>query len=162
MVLRILTVAGGIAGAAALSQFPEYSQQYTQRLGGAVDELSRVVADFDTSAQAAGLSRDKALELMTGSDFVTRRRVDMERSIARHQRLAADLAALDGAGPFMRAYHLGHIRDGDIAARAWQAYQPALPLTLEGGIFAGAGFFSGFGLLAGLLALLRAPFRRRP
>ena len=47
MITRTLVLAGGVAGAAILSQFPEYAQQYTQRLGGAVDALGQVVADFD-------------------------------------------------------------------------------------------------------------------
>ncbi len=34
MLLRAITLAGGIVGAAGMSQFPEYSQQYVQRLGG--------------------------------------------------------------------------------------------------------------------------------
>ena len=37
MILRVLAVAAGLAGAGTLSQFPEFSQQYVQRLGGAVD-----------------------------------------------------------------------------------------------------------------------------
>ncbi|MEM9851772.1 MAG: DUF2937 family protein, partial [Pseudomonadota bacterium] len=49
-------LAGGCAMLCATSQFPEFSQQYVQRLGGAVDELRRVAADFDASARAAGLT----------------------------------------------------------------------------------------------------------
>ena len=43
MILRTMALAAGLTGAATLSQFPEFSQQYTQRLGGAVDELSAIV-----------------------------------------------------------------------------------------------------------------------
>ena len=53
--LRVVSVVVGLMGGAGLAQFPEYAQQYTQRLGGALDELSRVVADFDRSAAATGL-----------------------------------------------------------------------------------------------------------
>ena len=51
-------MAGGIAGAVALSQFPEFSQQYLQRLSGAVDELKAITVAFDLSARVAGLSRE--------------------------------------------------------------------------------------------------------
>ena len=61
MIVRALVLAGGVLGAASVSQFPEFSQQYTQRLGGAVDALGQVVADFDASAAAAGLDREAAL-----------------------------------------------------------------------------------------------------
>lgn len=162
MILRALTLAGGLLGAGAASQFPEFSQQYTQRLGGAVDALSVVVADFDASAKAAGLTRDQALAQMTGSDFLTHRRADMERTFARHARLSADLAALQAAGPFMRAYYAGHLNDPQIAARAWEAYQPALPITFAGAVFGGSGLIAGLIAMSLLLAVLRLPFRRRP
>lgn len=147
MILRAITLAGGLAGAAGLSQFPEYSQQYSQRLGGAVDELSRVVGDFDASAQAVGLTRAAALEQMTGTAFLDRRRADMTRTFERHARLTSDLAALRGAGPFMRAYHAARLTDPEIAARAWGDYRPALPMTLAGAVFAGLGFLAGAGMI---------------
>ena len=58
---RTLSLFGGLALGLALSQFPEYAQQYTQRLGGAVDELRAVTRQFDAAATAAGLSREQAL-----------------------------------------------------------------------------------------------------
>ena len=73
--IRALILAGGVAGAAGLSQFPEYSQQYNQRLAGAVDELSHVVADFDASAAAEGLSREAALAQMVGLQRQVKRRL---------------------------------------------------------------------------------------
>ena len=36
-----------------LSQTPEFAQQYRQRLGGAVDELQRIVLQFDDDVRAA-------------------------------------------------------------------------------------------------------------
>jgi len=165
MIARTLTLAGGLAGAAGLSQFPEYSQQYTQRLSGAVDELSRVVADFDRSATAEGLTREEALAAMTGTAFVERRRADMTRTFDRHARLSADLSALQQAGPFTRAYHIAHIDDPEIAQRAMQDFRPALPLTFAGLSFAAVGLILGavaVMLLRDVLDLLRRPFRRRP
>ena len=60
MIGKVLALAGGVAGAAGLSQYPEFSQQYIQRLAGQVDALTVVVADFDRSALANGLSRAAA------------------------------------------------------------------------------------------------------
>ena len=161
MIVRALTLAGGIAAAGATSQFPEFSQQYAQRLGGAVDELTRVVADFDASASAEGLSRAQALEQMAGTAFVERRRVDMERSIARQEQLVQDLAALRGAGPFSRAYNLGRFSDRELVARTWEDFEPGVPLTFEGAVFAGAGFLAGIAAIWAAFAVLRLPFRRR-
>lgn len=161
MILRVVTLAGGLAGAAATSQFPEFSQQYMQRLGGAVDALGQVVADFDASARAVGLDRQAALAQMTGTEFLDRRRSDMTGTIARYERLHADLDILQGQGPFMRAYHLPRLTDTQIAQAAWKVYQPAMPLNLAGGIFAGFGFILVAGVLTGLFSLLGAAFRRK-
>jgi hypothetical protein len=161
MILRALTLAGGVAGAAATSQFPEFSQQYTQRLGGAVDALGEVVADFDASAQAAGLSRDEALEQMIGTDFLERRKADMTATFARFERLQLDLETLEGQGPFMRAYHLPRLRDRQIAQAAWDVYQPAVPLNFAGILFAVFGFLLGGVVLGALLKVLSWPLRRK-
>ena len=164
LIARILTLAGGLAGAASLSQFPEFTQQYTQRLAGAVDELSRVVEDFDASARAEGLTRPEALSAMTGTPFVERRRIDMTRTLQRHAELRADLAALRGAGPFTRAYQMSHLDDSVIAKRAVEDFRPALPLTFEGITFAGVGLVLGalaMSLIANLVGMLLWPLRRR-
>lgn len=161
MIVKAITLAGGLAAGMATSQFPEFSQQYAQRLGGAVDELGQVVADFDASAQSVGLSRAAALRQMTGSDFLDRRRADMAATFERHAALSEALTRLEGQGPFMRAYYVPQMRDTGIAKAAWAAFQPALPLNFAGAVFGGVGFVlgvTGVGLILGLLAL---PFRRR-
>ncbi|KIN61683.1 DUF2937 domain containing protein [Sulfitobacter noctilucae] len=161
MILRALTLGAGLAGAATTSQFPQFSQQYTQRLGGAVDALAEVVADFDASAAAVGLNRQEALAQMQGTDFLDRRRADMAGTFARFERLSADLAALEGQGPFMRAYHLPRLSDGQIAQAAWEVYQPAVPLNFAGMIFAVFGFLLGAAAFGVLFKVLRWPFRGR-
>lgn len=162
MFLRALTLAGGITGAAGLSQFPEFSQQYAQRLGGAVDELSRVVADFDADAAKHGLSRAAALEdLAQGGAMGVARAETIARTIERHDRLSADLEALEGAGPFTRAYLAARMTDRDVAQRAMENFKPAVPATLEGAVFAGVGFLTGLFVLGAVFAILKWPFRRR-
>ena len=161
MIVRASTLAGGLAVGAGTSQFPEFSQQYAQRLGGAVDALSEVVADFDTSAAVEGLSRSEALEQMIGADFIERRRADMERTFDRHAVLTEDLRLLAEAGPFMRAYHAARFTDGDVASAAWDVFEPAVPLNLTSAIFAGFGFFVGLIAMSSLMAVIRWPFRRR-
>ena len=62
--IRLLAFIGGLGGAVSLSQFPEFSQQYLQRLAGAVDELQVIVETFDADAKGANLTRDEALALL--------------------------------------------------------------------------------------------------
>ncbi len=162
MLGRALMFAGGLAGAAGLSQFPEFSQQYVQRLGGAVDELRRFVEEFDADATEVGLSRDAALaDLAQGGAMGAQRAETMAGAILRYERLSADLTALRSAGPFTRAYRARDLGDAEIASAAWVEFKPALPLTFEGAVFAGTGFLGGLAMMAAALALLKMPFRRR-
>lgn len=143
MIGRVLALAGGLAGAGTAAQFPEFSQQYLQRLGGAVQALDQVVADFDRSAAELGLNRAQALDQMHGTPFVDKHRADMQATFVRHAGLTADLAVLRDTGPFMRVYHAGRLGDGDLLRGTMDDFQPALPLTFAGAVFAGVGFVLG-------------------
>lgn len=160
MILRSIIIAAGLAGAFSAAQFPAYSQQYMQRLGGAVDALGDVVADFDASATALGLSREQALEQMTGSAFVEARRRDMAVTFDRFDSLSDDLAVLESMGPFTRAYNANRFMDAEIAQGAWSAFQPAVPVTQAAAIFAGFGFVVVGGGVMAVFSIVR-PRRRR-
>lgn len=161
MITRALVLASGLSVGALASQLPEFSQQYHQRLGGAVDALAEVAADFDASASAEGLSRTDALAQMRGTSFLDRRRTDMTRTFARYDKLQADLRVLQDAGPFLRSYYVLQSADRDVAAAALDTFQPAVPLTVPGGAFGGLGFFIGWLIAVMSLKLLAAPFARR-
>ncbi len=161
MIGRVLTLAGGLAGAAGLSQFPEFSQQYLQRLAGQVDALTVVVRDFDASAQKNGLSREDALAEMTGNAFLDDRQQDLRRTFLRHARLSDNLVALRAAGPLERMLMPQRLGDAETLAATWGDFRPAVPVTMEGLAAAGIGFLGGGMALSGLLSLLLWPFRRR-
>lgn len=148
-------------GGTVAAQFPEFSQQYIQRLGGAVDALTEVVADFDASAAAEGLNRAEALGQMQGSAFLDRRRADMTRTFTRHAVLQSDLAILQTKGPFMRAYHAARFTDAEVARAAWNDFKPALPVTLDGLTFAGIGGVVGLMTTQGFISVMLWPIRRR-
>lgn len=160
--IRILCLVGGLAGAAGLSQFPEFSQQYLQRLAGQVDALTVVVKDFDTSALAAGMGREDALEQMAGTPFLESRQVDMRRTFARHARLTENLIVLRDAGPLARLTQPHRMADPDTLAATWADFTPAVPVSVAGVASAGTGFAAGWGLLAAILAAVTAPFHRKP
>ena len=154
-------LAGAVAGAVGLSQFPEFSQQYLQRLAGQVDALTLVVQDFDATASRNNLSREDALSQMQGSDFLADRQQDLRRTFLRHARLSDNLVALRAAGPLERLLMPQRLGDGETLQATWSDYRPAMPVTLEGLAAAGIGFFGGGALVSGLLALLAWPIRRR-
>ena len=157
--IRVLCLVGGLAGAAGLSQFPEFSQQYLQRLAGQVDALTVVVKDFDASALAAGMGREDALEQMAGTPFLESRQVDMRRTFARHARLTENLILLREAGPLARLTQPHRMADPDTLAATWADFTPAVPVSVAGVVSAGTGFLAGWGLLAAILAAATAPFR---
>lgn len=161
--IRAVTFAMGLAGAATLSQFPEFSQQYLQRLAGKVEELTRFVADFDADAAEVGASREQALiDLAREGPIGAARAQTMVDTMARQRRLSETLEVLRGAGPFTRAAHAQAFTDGELARGTLADFQPALPLSLEGLVFAALGFFAGAGLWVAISRLLGALFRRRP
>ncbi|MGP9820891.1 DUF2937 family protein [Salinarimonas sp. NSM] len=139
---RIAAMGMGLVGALAGSQGPEFAQQYEQRLGGAVDELATVVARFDEGAREAGLDREGALGRLEANpdDLVRRQGADAREAAARLAALeahAARFAASDGLSQVLLV-----LREGDprIAAAAYRAYEPAVPVTTEGAIAGGLGF----------------------
>ncbi|MCT4555605.1 MAG: DUF2937 family protein [Pelagimonas sp.] len=167
--LRILTLMAGLSGAFGAAQFPEYSQQYLQRLGGAVDELARQVDRHEREAAALGVSLDQMLVQLSAEGPLAERQAEHIRTdLIRHARLSADLQALQGAGPFMRVRLATHLGDSDVARRALGDYKPALPASFEGAIFATSGFVLGwlglnmvFMFCKGAFGWLRLCFRRR-
>lgn len=154
---RLLRIAAALILAAALSQFPAFSDQYVQRLGGQIDAMSLVAEEFDASAARAGLDRAAALADLSGSRFRDAHRADMGRLFTRLDRARADYDMLRLAGPMERVLLPHRLRDPETLTATWNDFRPALPAT-RAGLMAGLlGAVLGW-LVAGLLML---PFRRR-
>ncbi|MCI2394144.1 DUF2937 family protein [Aliiroseovarius sediminis] len=158
--IRTLAMVGGLCGAVVFSQFPEFSQQYMQRLSGARSELKIVTAGFDLTAQAAGYTREEALQNMGGTNFQDRLRDQMKTNFIRYERLDTAYTALKGTEPLARLAKVWHFRDTDIVKRTWDDFRPAIPMTADGLLCAGIGFVSGWLLVSLLLGALLRPFRR--
>lgn len=142
-----------------LSQFPEFAQQYRQRLGGAVEELSLIVTRFDAAAANAGLSREQALGryAQTQDDFLQTQGGNMQATITRYECLKTHLTNLTDAAQFERLWVFTKERDMDLSKATLDAYEPAVPATAEGLIYGGGGLAGGWILLS----LLLSPFGRR-
>jgi len=151
-------IVGAVALGVSMSQFPEFTQQYQQRLGGAVDELRIITEEFDRAAAGQGLSRDEALAAYTGSEFLEIRADDLAATFARYTRLSEDLIALENADALSRLQKFTHMTDSQLVARTWQTFKPAVPVTSEGLTFGAVGGLAGF---AGFAGLSRLVFRRR-
>ena len=143
---RILTLLFSLSGLATFSQAPEFAQQYRQRLGGAVEELRRVVADFDADAGRSSMSREQALSEMKAAEtpFVRDRGASMSSTITRYETLENQLGEIDAASQLVRPLLVLKSLDRQIVEDAWRVFEPAVPLTIAGGIWGGAGLMLGF------------------
>ena len=148
MIGRLVAMVIAGAGAGSLSQFPEFVQQYSQRLAGRIDELQRFVQEFDRDAQRAGLTRQQAIEeyRLSESEFLGARQGRVADTIERYEGYQDAKARLQEAGPFGRLIVFARNYDGEIAGAAWEDYKPAVPLTMEGLVHAGGGLVAGLGL----------------
>ncbi|TBN41946.1 DUF2937 family protein [Paracoccus subflavus] len=146
--IGMLRLAVAVCVAIALSQFPAFSDQYVQRLGGQVDALSRVAAEFDASAQGAGLTRDQALTDLSGSAFRDAHQANMRDVFARLDRARTDLQMLRIAGPLERMLLPHRLRDAETLAATWDDFRPAVPVTGAGLWAAGIGLALGWWLTA--------------
>jgi hypothetical protein len=156
MIARGLALAGGLAGGLSLSQFPEYSQQYIQRLAGAVDELTLFVEGFDADAASVGLTRAAALDEMAASgDLGVARAETIGTTIVRYEKMSAALDVLQSSGPFTRAYNAIQFNDLDVAQAAMDDFKPAVPASFEGVVFSGVGFLGGWIAIVLTLGILR-------
>ncbi|QUS40614.1 DUF2937 family protein [Tardiphaga alba] len=147
--------------AGLFAQIPEVLQQYNQRLGGAADELTVVVRNFDEDSRRSGYDRSSALELMANNpeQLVRSQAERMAGYVRRLDRLNGQrLALANGVTP---AAVVAVIFDYDkpIMTQAWNAYAPALPTTLAGVVFAIIGWCVSYCALSLIGAL--ASFRKK-
>lgn len=160
---KSVSAVGLFAGLALFSQAPEFAQQYRQRIGGAVDELKVVVADFDRDAAASQMTRDEALGKLAASQdpFARDRGRSMTGTLNRFERLRRQQSWLEGADAFTRPLFVLRNPDRHVLTGAWEIFEPAVPLTIAGLAYGGAGglLFLGF-TRAGIAANRRRKRRK--
>ena len=133
MLARRLALAIAVLAGLIGSQAPEFAQQYRQRLGGALEELNRIVSEFDAEVRRQSLSRGEALKrLEDNSDPLARERgEDMDKAIERAARLNEQIEAVNSAGPLRRLYVVATNFDPEIARSTLDNYEPAEPLSVD-------------------------------
>jgi Protein of unknown function (DUF2937) len=163
-IARTVGLAFGLLGGVVASQAPEFGQQYRQRLGGALDELNRIVARFDDDARSTGQERDAAIDqLRRNPDRLTSLQGSaMRANVERRERLERQRQVFADAGPFARLALLVREGDTDVARAAYRDFEPAVPTTQEGFVIAALGFFLGYGLSRLIGLPLRRALMRRP
>ena len=159
MLVRRLAVAIGLLCGLIGSQLPEFAQQYRQRLGGALDELNRTIAQFDSETAAQSLTRGQGVDqLKSNPETLARERgVAIEENIDRANRLARQQEAFQRGGPLTRLVTLIGNFDPATATKAIEDFEPAVPITFEAFVIAGIALALGWGATH----LCAWPIRRR-
>lgn len=149
MFARVLTLGVALVSGIATSQLPEFAQQYRQRMGGAIDALEEVKADFEADAVATSRSGTSALDHMSQSDdnFVQLRGQSIERSLDRLGALKDQQFSMASAAAFERVWIFVKEPDIKLSQATWDDFEPAVPVTAEGGVLAALGFATGLFLL---------------
>ncbi len=147
-VLRTIGLALGLLGGTVAAQGPEFAQQYAQRLGGATDELRRVVTTFERDAAATGASREAALDRLraSGDPLAVRRGEAAREDMERLKTLTEQQQALATAsGPLGRMVALIRNPDLPLTRATYRDYAPAVPTTADGLIAGFLGFLATWG-----------------
>lgn len=143
---KIVLLLSGLPLGALLSQFPEFFQLYTQRFGGRLDEINLQVEDLDRRAERAQMNRfDYIRRFMKNNDQVVQGEgTNLARLLGRQVKFEHAYDALQTSTPVWRAARFAEHFDPDIAIPTFDAYRPAVPLTIEGGAYSDSGFFLGW------------------
>jgi hypothetical protein len=128
------TLLGTILAAAAglcFAQLPAFIQQYLQRLGGHVDEAQLSLTQILDGESARALDAP-TLEVLT---------VSLQQRVTA---LEAGEQAISGASASVRPFVFLREFDFDIAAATLRVFEPALPLSFAGLIYALTGIVAGW------------------
>lgn len=127
------------------TQLPEFVEQYRQRLGGAIDELSATVARFDGDSAEHGLTRGGGLARLAGAGdaFVRQRGLRMSEDIARLAALRQTQDRFRSDGQVARLETFFVRLDPKLARGTLQDFEPAVPVTGEAAILGLIGFMIG-------------------
>ncbi len=159
---RLLAFLLGVAGAVLASQGSGFTLQYMQNLEGRVDELTTIVTQRDADVAAYGYSRESAVaECRTATDLLEAMCDGYSRDVDRLAYLTAHLANLEAAGDYVRPLILARTFDKKIAMSVREQFEPAIPATVHGAIYAAGGFAVLWGAASFLFGLLGAMFGGR-
>lgn len=151
---RFLAFLLGIAGAVISSQGPGFTLQYMQNLQGRLDELKPLVQQYDADLAGYGYSRAQAVAECDNATRLLDALCDgYERTVVRYELLRTHMDELEAASEYVRPLLLVRGRINDVAESTYSQFKPAVPATLDGGVYAGGGFAFFWGAASFLFGL---------
>ena len=159
MIVRRIALFFALLFGLAMTQVPEFIQQYRQALGGAVGELEGVVAAYNANSARQGLTEAGGLDRRrSNADPIVRDdAAAMEQTIDRLKSLREAQVQFRNEGGTMRlATFVTHF-DGRVAGTAFRDFYPAVPVSIEAFVLGAIGFLLG----GGVAHYAGRPLRRR-
>lgn len=155
---RLLAFVLGIAGALVGSQAPGFTLQYMQNLQGRIDELRPIVEEFDANVAGYGYTRASAVnECNRAEGLLDALCQTYVSTVERYELLTDHLQTLEAAGDYVRPLILAKTQMKDITQSVYKQFEPAIPATVHGAVYAGGGFavvWGGASFLFGLLGAM--------
>ena len=156
---RLLAFILGVAGAVIASQGPGFTLQYMQNLEGRVSELTAIVEAQEAEIAEYGYTRETAMtECRSATDLLDAFCSNYRMAVERLQYLTAHIDELNAATDYVRPLILAQTYDRDIALSVREQFEPAVPTTLHGAVYAGGGFIVAWGLPLLLFSILGGMF----
>jgi hypothetical protein len=131
--------------AVVFAQLPMFIAQYIQRLGGHLDELTRIILQYREAAKGSGKTLEQYISTHLDSgitDFINTGKI-MESNLARFDSLTQALESLRGAGAVQKPFIFLKNIDLSIAKGTLQDFTPGVPVNIEGAIYALCGLITG-------------------
>lgn len=156
---RLLAFILGIAGAVIASQGPGFTLQYMQNVQGRVDELTTIVEAQEEDLREKNYTRETAMnECRTATDLLDAFCSNYRMAVERLEYLSVHLAELENATDYVRPLILARSYDRDIARSVKEQFEPAVPATLHGAVYAGGGFAVAWGIPLLIFSILGGMF----
>lgn len=133
MIVRRIALFVALLFGLALTQLPEFVQQYRQALGGAIGELESMIAEFDAQSAQQGLSEAAGIDRLRGNaDQLARERGDaIQSEVVRLDKLRDAQVQFRDEGALARLVTFASHYDQSIARRAYSNFEPAVPTSPE-------------------------------
>lgn len=143
---RFLDRALVIFGAVLFMQLPLFMTQYQHQLTGHVNELRYQVGLVSKAALATEKTLDQFVQKFLASgdlDFMKQGEI-ISSMIVRWEKLSQALYALSHTPFWLRPFAFLLYFDLDIASSVVNSFEPGIPFTLEGLVYALIGMFSAY------------------
>ncbi|MEL6359518.1 MAG: DUF2937 family protein [Pseudomonadota bacterium] len=160
MVGQFIARVAGLAALVAGSQAPGFALQYTQNLTGRVDELATIVENYDAIVEDLDTTREGYVDDLRAAEreSTDRTAIVIEDTYERYEFLASHLADIQAAAPLQKPLVVAREIQQDIAESTMETFKPAVPLTVDGFVYALGAAIVVWGALAAFFGLIASMF----